>query len=89
MGVMQVSLICTVLVSELAFFTKERDHEIVKMALWKLSAHRSIAGKKENWMLGIVRKSAKKENKNLHVPLCKSVASSLILIDVLVLLQQN
>lgn len=76
MEVMQVSLTGMVLVSELASFTEQREHEVIKMASGKPSTHRSVAGKKEKKN---VRKSMKKENKNLFVPLCKSVASSLIL----------
>lgn len=68
-GVGWMSPTCLVLVFECAFFTKERYHEVTKMVSRKPSAHRSVADRKENRMLGVIRKSTKKEN-NLLVPLC-------------------
>lgn len=62
MGVMRVSLMCMVLVSEPAFLTKERDHEVITDGFMKTF---STAGKKENRTLGIISESAKKVSKNL------------------------
>lgn len=53
---------CMVLVSEPAFLTKERDHEVITDGFMKTF---STAGKKENRTLGIISESAKKVSKNL------------------------